>query len=69
MATKTTNVVFKQHDHQSVADLSGIAGALLLRLYGTFSRKTPIFGDTGNWLKKDPHRRFGGSKFVTDFRF
>ena len=34
-ATKTTSGVFKQHDPQSFADLSGVAGALLWELYGT----------------------------------
>ena len=33
MATKTTSVVFKQHDTQIVADLSGVAGALILEVH------------------------------------
>ena len=67
MATKPTSVVFKQHEPQSVADLSGVAGALLLGVYGTISWKTLIFG--APQLKKGPHRRFGGLKFVADFIF
>jgi hypothetical protein len=31
---KTTNIVFKQHDPQSVADLNGVAGAIILGVYG-----------------------------------
>ena len=30
LATKTTSVVFEHHDPESVADLSGVAGALIL---------------------------------------
>ena len=43
MATKTTSVVFKQHDPQSVADLSGVAAALILGVYSTISRKNYDF--------------------------
>ena len=43
--------------------LGGLSG-----VYGTlFREKTPIFGSPQ--YKKGPHRRFGGSKFVADFRF
>ena len=34
---KTTNVIFKQHGPQSVAELSGVAGALEWEVLGTIS--------------------------------
>ena len=40
---KTTSVVFKQHDPQSVVDLSGVAEALILGVYGTQTRKNDRF--------------------------
>ena len=39
MATKTTSVVFKQHDPQSVADLSGVAAARIFGVHGSFVKK------------------------------
>ena len=67
LATKTTSVVFKQHDPQSVADLSGVAVALILGYTALFREKTTIFG--APWLKKGPHRRFGGSSVAEIFIF
>ena len=34
---KNNKCCFKQHDPQSVADLSGVAAALILGVYGTLS--------------------------------
>ncbi len=48
MATKTTSVVFKQHEPQSVADLSGVAGALIWGLYGYQMRKMSYFSLLGS---------------------
>ena len=68
MVTKTTSVVFKQHDPQSAADLSGVAGAPLLGICATFLRKNSDF-----WRlpveKGSPSTIWGVSKFVADFRF
>ena len=46
MATKTTTVVFKQYDTQSVADLSGVAAALIFEVYGTLFQKNYDFWST-----------------------
>ena len=44
MATKTTFVVFKQHDPQSVADLSGVAGNPLMDPKSTQTQKNDVLG-------------------------
>ena len=67
MATKTTNVVFKQHDPQSVADLSGVAGDPLIAQRAFKLKKTTFLGAPR--LKMTPHRRFGGSNVAEIFIF
>ena len=46
MATKTTSVVFKQHDPQSVADLSGVAGGPPWQKCEPQTQKMIDFGET-----------------------
>jgi hypothetical protein len=43
LATKTTSVGFKQHDPQSIAELSGVAAALIFEENGTLFRKNYDF--------------------------
>jgi len=45
LATKTTFVVFKQHDPQSVADLSGVAGDPLIAPQRPKTQKNDGFGE------------------------
>ncbi len=52
---------------QSVADLSDVAGALLLRVYGTFLRTNSDFWRLS--VEKRSPLTIWGSKFVADFRF
>ena len=68
MATKTTFVVFKQQEPQSVADLSGVVGDPLIAPKSTQTqKKTTFWGDFR--LKTAPHRRFGGSGVAEIFIF
>ena len=46
MATKTTFVVFKQHDPHSVADLSGVAGDPLIAPESLQTEKNSVFGSS-----------------------
>ena len=62
MATKTTIVVFKQHNPQIIAMLIFVAGTPSQPHNGFKLKKTTFFGDFR--LKIAPHRRFVGSKFL-----
>ena len=67
MATKTTFVDFKQHDPQSVADLSGVAGDPLIAPQQLETEKFTFL--EALQLKMAPHRRFGGSNVAEIFIF
>ena len=61
LAKKTTNVVFKQHEPQRFAELSGVAAAFLLEVYNTFSRKNYDLW-TSSVEKESPSTIWGGGR-------
>ncbi len=67
MATKTTFVVFKQHEPQSVVDLIGVAGDPLVAPETLKTQKDYFLG--AFQLKMAPHRRFGESIVAEIFIF
>ena len=68
MATKTTSVVFKQHDPQSVADLSDVAGALPWKKWRLQTRKMIDFWGS-SVQKGSPSTIWGGRNLLLIFDF
>ena len=66
-ATKTTFVVFKQHDPQSVADLSGVAGDPLTAPHGPETEKNSVFG--GSPVENGSPSTIWGVKCCRNFYF
>ena len=67
MATKTTFVVFKQHDPQSVADLSGVAGDPLIAPETLQTQKNYVFG--GSAVENGSPSTIWGVKCCRNFYF